>query len=269
LAKVGARCEIKLLVYSGTRIETSQIPNMRKSPRVFRGPLVELIDSSVRVIETELEEGITFAGSGFAALHRLPMRVVKEAIVNAVIHRDYRLNRDIFVRVFDNRIEIESPGGLPGVITPENIERCRSKARNPLIARSLFVFPVRPNVDAGEGVRMMFSEMEHAGLYPPLYRESYDAGGYSVTVVLIHEPRPPLWDLVSEWIDCNGPISNSVVCGLGKLHKVKASRMLKRWSELGLLQMSEGEGWKNRVYAKSGAALTAPPLISGLNEINR
>ena len=111
--------------------------------------------------------------------------------------------------------------------------------------------------------------MERAGLYPPLYRESYDAVGYSVTVVLIDEPRSPLWDLVSGWIDRNGPITNSVVCRLGKLHKVKASRMLKRWSELGLLHMSEGKGWKNRVYIKSGATLKTPPLISGLDEINR
>jgi ATP-dependent DNA helicase RecG len=52
--------------------------------------------------------------------------VVKEAIVNAIIHRDYRLNRDIFVRIFDDRIEVESPGVFPGNITPANIARWRA-----------------------------------------------------------------------------------------------------------------------------------------------
>lgn len=63
--------------------------------------------------------------------------MVKEAIVNAVIHRDYRLNRDIFIRVFDDRIEVESPGVFPGHITEANIARAGSKARNPLLALNL------------------------------------------------------------------------------------------------------------------------------------
>lgn len=116
---------------------------------------------------------------------------------------------------------------------------------------------------------MMFSEMERAGLYPPQYRESSLAAGDCLTVVLITEPRPSLWDLVSDWIDRNGPIGNSTLCRLGKLHKVKASRQLKKWMELGLLQMSEGQGWRNRVYAKANPkGEDAPELISVLPEIN-
>ncbi|MDO8251222.1 MAG: ATP-binding protein [Rhodoferax sp.] len=87
------------------------------------------------------------------------------AIVNAVIHRDYRLNRDIFVRIFDDRVEVESPGTFPGNITAGNIARIGSKARNPLIVQNLREFPVAPNIDAGEGVKMMFAEMAAAKLY--------------------------------------------------------------------------------------------------------
>jgi ATP-dependent DNA helicase RecG len=168
--------------------------------------LIELIDTAVRDIGDELAEGVALASSGFETVHRIPIRVVKEAIVNAVIHRDYRLNRDIFVRIFDNRIEIESPGALPGTVTVANIGHVGSRTRNPLIARTLRDFPVRPNVDAGEGVRMMFDEMAQRSLYPPLYRESELAAGSVVTVVLMCDSKPPLWDAVSEWIDRNGPI---------------------------------------------------------------
>ncbi len=250
LGAVGSRCEVRMLVYSGTRIETRQIPNLRKTPRAFRGPLIHLIDSAVRAVADELAEGLTLASSGFETRHRIPLRIVKEAIVNAVIHRDYRLNRDIFVRVFDNRIEIESPGALPGTITTANIRTCSSKARNALIARALFEFPMRPNIDAGEGVRMMFSEMERAGLYPPQYRESSGAAGDSITLVLLSDPRPALWDLVSDWIDRNGPIGNRVVCRLGKLDTFKASRALKQWMELGLLQGLEGRSRRDTRYGK-------------------
>ena len=260
-AVAGARCEIKLLVYSGTRVETSQIPNLRKSPRVFGGPLVQLIEDSVRAIGEELEEGITMVGSGFVARHWLPMRVVKEAIVNAVVHRDYRLNRDIFVRVFDNRVEVESPGGLPGAITTENIRRRGSKPRNPLIARALFNFPERPNIDAGEGVRMMFSEMERAGLYPPQYLESSLAAGDCVSLVLMNAPKHKLWDAVSDWIDENGSVGNSAVCALGELNTDQASRLLKKWADLGFLVMAEGRGRKNRVYQKTGTTLPATSYL--------
>jgi ATP-dependent DNA helicase RecG len=182
------------------------------------------------------------------------MRVVKEAIVNAVIHRDYRLNRDIFVRLFDNRIEIESPGALPGAVTVANIGHVGSKARNPLIARALRDFPVRPNLDAGEGVRMMFDEMAQCRLYPPLYLESEEAAGDLVTVVLMRDSKAPLWDAVSDWIDHHGPIGNAVVCRLGGLKTVKASRMLKLWTDMGLLRVVGSGDRRHRSYHKQAKA---------------
>lgn len=130
-------------------------------------------------------------------MHRYPERVIKEAITNAVIHRDYRLNRDIQIRIFDNRIEVESPGLFPGAITPANIGKAGSFARNPLLARNLREFPEPPTVDAGEGVRMMFAEMRAANLYPPFFNENRDAVQPSVTVTLINEERPPIWEQVS------------------------------------------------------------------------
>jgi len=259
---MGARSEIRLLAYSGTRVEHAEIPNLRKGPKSFRGPLIDLIGKATRAVEDELAEGVMLARNGFETRHRIPLRVVKEAIVNAVIHRDYRLNRDIFVRIFDNRVEIESPGGLPGTITAENIRASGSKARNPLIARALFDFPVRPNIDAGEGVRMMFAEMERAGLYPPLYRESSGAAGDSVTVILLSDTKPPSWDLVSEWIDRNGPIGNAVVCALSGLDTVKASRLLRKWTEIGLLRALEGRARRNSRYEKVNDSATSTTLFA-------
>ena len=77
------------------------------------------------------------------------------------------------IRIFDDRIEVESPGEFPANITPSTIEIAGSAPRNPSLVNHLREFPTPPNVDAGEGVPMMFSEMKARGLYPAeLFRTS-------------------------------------------------------------------------------------------------
>ena len=172
LAAFGGRADLRVMVYAGKEMGINAVPNLRKPPKTIRGPLIEQIDWAVKAVLAELAQGLTLASSGFKTRHQYPERVVKEAIVNAVIHRDYRLNRDIMVRVFDDRVVVESPGLLPGAITAANIQYARSKARNPLIALNLREFAVPPNIDDGEGVRMMFGEMAAAQLYPVQRRPS-------------------------------------------------------------------------------------------------
>jgi len=176
--------------------------------------------------------------------------VVKEAITNAAIHRDYRLNRDIQIRIFDNRIEVESPGLFPGTITPANVDRAGSFARNPLIARNLREFPEPPNVDAGEGVRMMFAEMRAANLFPPFFRENRDVAQSAVVVTLLNEERPPIWEQVSDWIERNGPIANGDLCRIAGVDTLRASKMLRRWVEQGVLQRDDSGGKRHTIYRK-------------------
>ena len=109
---------------------------------------------------------------------------------------------------------------------------------------------------------MMFAEMERAGLYPPLYRESSGAAGDSVTVILLSDTKPPSWDLVSEWIDRNGPIGNAVVCALSGLDTVKASRLLRKWTEIGLLRALEGRARRNSRYEKVNDSATSTTLFA-------
>lgn len=74
-----------------------------------------------------------------------------------------------------------------------------------------------PNLDAGEGVRMMFSEMAHADLYPPQYRQNTDTAVESVTVTLFNAKRPSAWDEVSDWIDRHGFIANADVVRIARV----------------------------------------------------
>ena len=262
LAAFGSRADIRLMVYAGKEVGSGATPNLRKPPRTVRGPLIVQIDAAVRAVLDELAQGLTLASSGFKTRHKYPERVVKEAIVNAVIHRDYRLNRDIVIRLFDDRITVESPGALPGTITPANIERARSKARNPLVAQNLREFPLPPNIDDGEGVRMMFGEMAAARLYPPLYRQTLDTAVEGVAVTLLNEERPPAWVEVSDWIDRNGPIANAELCRIAGVDTLRASKMLRGWVDRGLLEPLRGRSRSQAAYRKPAAADEQASLLT-------
>ena len=107
-----------------------------------------------------------------------------------------------------------------------------------------------PNIDAGEGVRMMFAEMAQAKLYPPQYRQSTDAEVESVTVTLLNLKRPSAWDEVSDWLDRHGSIANADVVRIAKVDTLKASKLLVAWREQGLLVPLSGRGKRNMAYAK-------------------
>lgn len=250
------------MVYQGKVAEAGARPNMKKPPRTLRGPLIRLIDDTVRAVLDELSQGVELASSGFKARHLYPERVVKEAIVNAVIHRDYRLNRDILIRIFDDRLEVDSPGVFPGAITSANIAKAGSKARNPLIVKMLRDFPVPPNFDLNEGVPMMFAEMASARLYPPQYRQTVDATHENITVTLLNLERPSVWDEVSHWIDTQGTIANADLCQIAKVDTLKASKMLKAWVEQGVLAQLPDRAKRNMAYTKPAQAGEQPSLLS-------
>jgi ATP-dependent DNA helicase RecG len=268
LAGFDARADIRVMVYDGKHALAGATPNLRKPAKTIRGPLVDQIDAAVRLVLDELAQGLTLSSSGFRTVHAYPARVVKEAIVNAAIHRDYRLNRDIFVRIFDDRVEVESPGLLPGNITPATIARAGSKARNPLIAVNLREFPDPPNIDAGEGVPMMFAEMSRAELYPPQYRQNTDAAVESVTVTLFNAKRPSAWDEVSDWIDRHGSIANADVVRIAGVDTLKASKMLVAWRDQGVLLALPGRAKRNMAYTKQSAADSPMLLLSPMADNN-
>lgn len=268
LAAFDTRADVRVMVYDGKRVASGSTPNLRKPAKTVRGPLIDQIDAAVKIVLDELAEGLTLSSSGFNTKHAYPERVVKEAIVNAIVHRDYRLNRDIFVRIFDDHIEVESPGVLPGNITPATIAKAGSRARNPLIASNLREFPVPPNIDAGEGVRMMFAEMSQAELYPPQYRQGTESEVETLTVTLFNASRPSTWDLVNDWLDRHGTIANADLVRMAGVDTLKASKQLTAWRDQGLLVPVPGRAKRNMAYMKPDGSGGEPPLLSALGDDN-
>ncbi len=250
LAGQGMRADVRVFHYQGRVVQHSEVPNLLLSPKTISGPVVEQIAKAQAYVLERLAVGLTMPGSGFKTRYRFPPRVIKEAITNAVLHRDYRLNRDIHIRIFDDRVEVESPGRLPGSLTPATVKTAGSMPRNGALARHLREFPNPPNVDAGEGIPMMFAQMAQADLYEPLYREQLDAAVPTLLVTLLNEERPPLWAQVSDWVERNGPIANADVCRIADVDTLKASKMLRAWVDRGLLEPLPGRVRSNAAYRK-------------------
>src|SRR5690606_30925861 len=114
------KCSIRVFQYEGNNETFKETPNLIGVPKSINGSLVRQIKDAHEYVLTLLRSGIKIP-SGFTTQYQIPERAIKEAITNAVIHRDYYLKRDITVRIFEDRVEIESPGLFPYNITPFNI----------------------------------------------------------------------------------------------------------------------------------------------------
>jgi ATP-dependent DNA helicase RecG len=173
-------------------------------PLTLEGPIYEVIYSAVDKCK-EIIESIQKLGTQGLERIQYPPEALHEIITNAVLHRDYSIAADVQVRVFDNRIEIESPGRFPGHVTPSNV-LAEQFARNPKLVRLINKFPNPPNKDVGEGLNTAFEAMEKLRLKKPLIDER-DA---SVLVTLRHESLGSPEQLVMEYLDTHDEITNAI-----------------------------------------------------------
>lgn len=249
---LASKAAVRVFHYRGATISTDPNTNLVRKPITVSGPLIQLIPDARQAVINELATGVQFGPLGFEIVQKYPVRVLAEAITNAVIHRDYRLPVDVMVRIFSDRIEIESPGLLAGPVTTANIAHIGAHSRNPLLIQHLRQFPDPPNLDAGEGVRMMFKTMDEARLYPPLYRTRPRFEREAVVLCLWNQNRPSVWEQVSARIDENGSVSNAEVRQLmGTENVLAASKKIRSWLDCGLLVVVNPEAAKqHRRYAK-------------------
>ena len=179
---------------------------------------------------------------------------------------NYFQQDDIQLRFFEDRVEVESPGGYPGHITVQNI-RAERYARNPLIQRTLNRFHEAPNLDIGEGVDRMFQVMRDKDLYEPLYFPP-SARPNSVLLVLFNLQRIEYWDTVSRYIQEHYRISNNEARRItGIRDTLKMSSLLRLWVDKGLLLKVGNKSKKGTYYIKPGQEMI-PTLFSMDQKIN-
>lgn len=141
--------------------------------RIITGTLQELIDGAELFLSRYIAVGAKVEGFKRIDIPEYSLEVLREAVINAVVHRDYS-KRGESVRVFyyPDRVEIHSPGLLLPGITVEQMERgeVQSKLRNPTLANLLMGIPGYME-RLGSGIRFMLDETKRLGLPGPQFRE--------------------------------------------------------------------------------------------------
>ena len=141
------RSSVKILRYQ-TKGQGER-DSMMNDPVTIEGPIYNLVYDAVDKCK-EIVEKIERLGLNGLEKVVYPEEALHEIVTNAVLHRDYSIATDVQIRIFDNRIEIESPGKLPGHVTVKNISTTQF-SRNPQIVRLINKFKNPPNKDVGEG----------------------------------------------------------------------------------------------------------------------
>lgn len=144
----------------------------------FSRPISQLVDATLAFISRHTKRYEVVIGSRRSIWPEYPEEVLREALLNAVAHRDYgRRGTTVDVTIWDDRIEIRSPGGLPGPITIENI-RDEHYSRNRRVMRALKLLGLVE--EYGEGIDRMYEFMDARLMEPPVIVPTPD----SVTVTL-------------------------------------------------------------------------------------
>ena len=169
------RCGIDFVKYEGTERHVGTALNVVKRERL-EAPLVRLVELAYETIQPHIRERQRLVDLFFEEHLEYPTFAWQEAIVNAIAHRDYGYTGlGIEIWMFDDRMEIRSPGELVEPVTLERLRRLERlhASRNPRIARVLTDWGYMR--EQGEGLPRMFEAMEREGLYPPNLRLEADA----------------------------------------------------------------------------------------------
>lgn len=199
-AALPRKCAVKVVRYD-TAEEQPERQHL-KEQFTIEGPLYPLIHESISRI-TEVMSGIRIWTDDGLKNVSYPPEAIWEIVVNAIIHRDYSISDDVQVLIFNNRIEVLSPGRLPGYVNVQNILEARY-SRNPKVVRTLNRYPAPPNRDMGEGLNTAFQKMKEWKLRPPVIRED---GNY-VRVTIPHTPLATPEDAILEFLRKHHVIKN-------------------------------------------------------------
>ena len=164
------RARVRFIRYDGTEAKVGTEMNVIKDV-VFDGRILEVVRQALDFVRGQIKEHTRLGSDGrFVTTPEYPEFAWKEIIINAVAHRDYSIKgTDIQIKMFDDRITVESPGVLPGIVRLNNL-RTVHFSRNPKIAEFLHQYEYVK--EFGEGVDRMFKEMEDAGLPAPEYTDN-------------------------------------------------------------------------------------------------
>lgn len=151
--------------------------------RDVTGPMRQMVNDAIQLVGAWTEANFKLVGASLTGSAPIPEAALREAVVNAIIHRKYDYAAPVKIALFSNRLEIFSPGDLPPPLLPENLGDGSSQLRNVLLVK--FARRLRLVESLGSGIALMRQEMQIRGLHPP----EFDNEGDYVKVVLRFEKK--------------------------------------------------------------------------------
>ena len=227
--------------------------------REYDGPIYEQIEEAYQFVLRNIHYGATIRGLYRVDSYELPTDCIRELICNAVTHRSYLDEGNIQVALFDDRLEITSPGMLFGGLTIEDIKEGRSKPRNRGIA---YAFAAMKIIEKwGTGIPRIIKSCKEFGIREPefiemgmdirvnLYREqNADKTPISADKVPISADKSLSSNegKVIEYLQSNQVITNKLVQELCGIKDTASKNLLRKMVEKELL-IAVGEK-KSREY---------------------
>lgn len=218
-------------------------------PITIEGCLYRQIRDAVAATVATAESIPRMGDSGLEQI-QYPKETLHEIITNALIHRDYSIADDVHIRIFDNRIEVQSPGRLPAHVTVKKILDERF-ARNGALVRLLNKFPDPPNKDIGEGLNTAFAKMHELGLREPQIIERDN----DVVVTIRHEALASPEEAIMKYLESNDSIKNRKareVANVRMDYQMKA--IFNRMQERGLIEQVPNTRTSSTAYRKPRSA---------------
>jgi len=162
---------VRVLRYEGVERGTGRRQRLISDVR-FEGAIPHILIAVREHVAKQIPTRRALGVSGvFELIGLVPEDAWLEGLVNAVVHRSYSIQGDhVRIELFDDRVEVESPGRFPGIVDLHDARAITRFARNPRIAR--VCSDLNFGQELGEGIRRIFEEMALAGLASPEYRQT-------------------------------------------------------------------------------------------------
>lgn len=242
-------------------------PTHRFDTLEIRAPLLTAIRRATNAVRDELLQSFSLPEGALAREDEpaLPLRVIREAIVNAVMHRSYRIHGAVQIIRYANRLEVRNPGH--SIKAEEQLGEPGSETRNPRIAAVLHEVNIAET--KGSGIRAMRELMLEHDLLPPAFESTRRPDQFVATFLFHHFlgsedlawlrrlTREPLSDEEARalvFVREAGAIDNAAYRAINRADTLNASAHLRRLRDLGLLEM---KGAGNRVYYVPTSAFAA------------
>ncbi|MCQ1550172.1 MAG: putative DNA binding domain-containing protein [Candidatus Accumulibacter phosphatis] len=249
-------------IFPMTRVDYIRVPGREWVPdpeRRFdslelRDPLFRLIRRVQAAILDDLPKAFGLAEGDLQRKDSpiVPQRVIREAVVNALMHRSYRSHAPVQIIRYSNRLEIRNPGF--SLKSPDHLGEPGSLPRNPKLAAALY--DTRFAETKGSGVRVMREMCEKAGLAPPLFESDRGQDQFVVRLFFHHFLGPEDLAWLARFKNLHlseaearalvvarevGAIDNATWRDINKVDTLTASQSLKKLRDAGLLQQ-KGRG---------------------------